>query len=472
MGSRLSAGGFLTMMNSTFKKMLIFALAFSLGSLLCSSLIIGFLLEKKIYDRTQDTLVTKAVDLHEEVELFLNGEISKETLKQTILLLQERDHIQVSIMTAGRESLFVEKNAAVQKWIGEVLEQTSNFAEVIFYKNNEIKMFIVGVPIVIENENKGAIFLYTPMKEAEGLVQEINQMIGLAVLLLLLPIIFISFFLSKKITSPIVSMSDTVRSISKGNFEKKVQLKGKDELASLGEAINSMADRLAIIEQSRRRFIGEISHELRTPLTTIRSTLQGISDEILSVEEEEELIQISINEIKRISQLIDDLADLSALEEKAVILYKEKTSITELVEACILQLSLQAKQKEIIIEKEVEAAILANVDVDRLKQVCINLLENAIKHSSLRSTVKIKLLTANDFIVINFENSGDEIPSHILPFLFDRFYKTDQSRSQKGNGLGLTIAKKIVELHDGDLSVQSNEDKIRFTVKIPQNQYL
>jgi signal transduction histidine kinase len=470
MGSRLSAGGFLFMMNSMFKKMLVFALAFSLGSLLCSSLIIGFLLEKKIYDRTQDTLVIKATDLHEEVELFLNGDISKETLKQTILLLQERDHIQVSIMTAERQALFVEKNAAVQKWIGDVLDQKSNFAEVTFYKNNEINMFIVGVPILIENENKGAIFLYTPMKEAEGLVQDINQMIGLAVVLLLLPIIFISFLLSKKITAPIVSMSETVRSISKGNFDKKVQLKGKDELTSLGEAINSMADRLAIIEQSRKRFIGEISHELRTPLTTIRSTLQGIADEILSVEEEEELIQISINEIKRISQLIDDLADLSALEEKAVILYKQKTSITELVEACILQLSLQAKQKEIVIEKEVEAAILARVDVDRLKQVCINLLENAIKHSRIGAIVKINLKTENSFIVINFENSGDEIPSHILPFLFDRFYKTDQSRSQKGNGLGLTIAKKIVELHDGDINVESHEGKIRFIVKIPQNQ--
>jgi signal transduction histidine kinase len=457
-------------MNSTFKKMLIFAIAFSLGSLLCSSLIIGFLLEKKIYDRTQDTLMTKAVDLNKEVELFLNARISKESLKQTILLLQERDNIQVSIMTAEKDSLFVEENAAVQSWIGEVLEQKSNFAEVTFYKNNEINMFIVGVPILIENENKGAIFLYTPMKEAEGLVQDINQMIGLAVVLLLLPIIFISFFLSKKITAPIVSMSETVRSISKGNFDKKVQLKGKDELASLGEAINSMADRLAIIEQSRKRFIGEISHELRTPLTTIRSTLQGIADEILSVEEEEELIQISINEIKRISQLIDDLADLSALEEKAVILYKQKTSLTELVEACILQLSLQAKQKGIVIEKEVEATVLANVDIDRMKQVCINLLENAIKHSSLGSIVKINLKTENAFIVINFENSGDEIPSHILPFLFDRFYKTDQSRSQKGNGLGLTIAKKIVELHDGEISVQSNEGKIRFTVKIPQNQ--
>jgi signal transduction histidine kinase len=458
------------MMNSTFKKMLVFALAFSLGSLLCSSLIIGFLLEKKIYDRTQDTLLTEAVDLNKEVELFLNGEISKESLKQTILLLQERDHIQVSIMTAEKEGLFVEKNAEVQKWIGEVLDQKANFAEVTFYKNNEINMFIVGVPILIENENRGAIFLYTPMKEAEGLVQEINQMIGLAVVLLLLPIIFISFFLSKKITSPIVLMNETVRSISKGNFDKQVHLKGKDELASLGASINSMADRLAIIEQSRKRFIGEISHELRTPLTTIRSTLQGISDEILSVEEEEELIQISINEIKRISQLIDDLADLSALEEKAVILYKQKTSITELVEACILQLSLQAKQKEIVIEKEVEASVLANVDIDRMKQVCINLLENAIKHSSLGAIVKINLKIENLFFVINVENSGDEIPSHILPFLFDRFYKTDQSRSQKGNGLGLTIAKKIVELHDGDITVQSHEGKIRFTVKIPLNQ--
>jgi signal transduction histidine kinase len=457
------------MMNSIFKKMLVLALAFSLGSLLCSSVIIGFLLEKKIYDRTQDTLVTKAVGLHEEVELFLAGEIRKEDLKQAILLLEERDHIQVSIMTAGRDALFVEENAAVQKWIGDVLDQKSQFAEVTFYKNNEIKMFIVGVPILIEKENKGAIFLYTPMKEAEGLVQEINQMIGLAILLLLLPIIFVSFFLSKKIASPIVSMSETVRSISKGNFEKQVHLQGKDELVSLGEAINSMADRLAIIEQSRKRFIGEISHELRTPLTTIRSTLQGISDEILSAEEEEELIQISINEIKRISQLIDDLTDLSALEEKAVILYKEKTSITELVEACIVQLSLQAKQKDIVIEKEVETAVLANVDVDRLKQVCINLLENAIKHSDNRSTIKMSLMTENLFFVIKFENSGDDIPSHILPFLFDRFYKTDQSRSQKGNGLGLTIAKKIIELHDGDISVQSIEGKISFIVKIPQN---
>lgn len=468
MGCWLSAGGILLMMNSTFKKMLVFALAFSLGSLLCSSLIIGFLLEKKIYDRTQDTLVTKAGELNKEVELFLKGKISKETLKETILLLQERDHIQVSIMTAGRDSLFVEENAAVKSWIGDVLNQKAHFAEVIFYKNDEIKMFIVGVPILVENENKGAIFLYTPMKEAEGLVQEINQMIGLAVLLLLLPIVLISFFLSKKITSPIVSMSETVRNISKGNFEKQVQLKGKDEFASLGAAINSMAERLAIIEQSRKRFIGEISHELRTPLTTIRSTLQGISDEILTVEEEEELIQISINEIKRISQLIDDLADLSALEEKAVILYKQTTSITDLVEACILQLSLQAKQKGIFIEKEIEADVLANVDIDRMRQVCINLLENAIKHSSPMATVKINLIQENDFIIINFENSGDEIPSHILPFLFDRFFKTDQSRTQKGNGLGLTIAKKIVELHDGDISVQSNEGKIRFTVKIPQ----
>jgi signal transduction histidine kinase len=469
MGSRLSAGGYRNMMNTTFKKMIVFALAFSLGSLLCSSLIIGFLLEKKIYDRTLDSLVTKAFDLNKEVELFLNGEISKESLKQTILLIQERDQIQVSIMTAEREALFVEENAAVQKWIGEVLEQKSNFAEVTLYKNNEINMFIVGVPILIKSENKGAIFLYTPMKEAEGLVQEINQMRGVAILLLLLPIIGISFFLSKKITAPIVSMNETVRSISKGNFEKQVQIKGKDELASLGAAINSMADRLSIIEQSRKRFIGEISHELRTPLTTIRSTLQAIADDILSVEEEEELIQISINEIKRISQLIDDLADLSALEEKAVILYKEKTSMTELVEACILQLSLQAKQKEIVIGKEIEAGIIALVDIDRMKQVCINLLENAIKHSSIGSSVNINLKMENEFIIIKFVNSGEEIPSPILPFLFDRFYKTDQSRSQKGNGLGLTIAKKIVELHEGDLSVQSSEGTIRFTVKIPKN---
>lgn len=455
------------MINSIFKKMLSLALLFSLGSLLCSSLLIGFLLEKQIYQRTKETLVTKAEDLNEEVKRFLDGELSKEELRQLILTLRKQDQIRVSIMTTGRESLFPDENKDLQNWIDDILQQESQVAEVSFYKYKEINRFIVGVPILVKNENRGAIFLTTPMKEAEKLVQGINQIIALSVLLLLLPIVFISFFLSKKITTPIVSMSETVRHISKGNFDRQVSLKGRDEFVSLGDAINSMADRLAEIEQSRKRFIGEISHELRTPLTTIRSTLQGISDEILSPAEEEELIQLSIGEIKRISQLIDDLTDLSALEEKAVTLYKEATSVDQLLEVCITQLSLQAKEKEIVFIKYIERDIIASLDVDRMKQVLINLLDNAIKHSYMGSPIEIHLSLHHDDIVIKIENSGDEIPSHLLPLLFDRFYKTDQSRSQKGNGLGLTISKKIIDLHNGDIVVESKDGKISFIVKLP-----
>jgi signal transduction histidine kinase len=455
------------MMNSIFKKMLVWALAFSLGSLICSSFLIGFLLEKQIYDRTEKTLVSKAMGLHEEVTRFLEGEIETDQIKQSILELKKQENIQVSIMTEERKSLLLEENEEVQNWIQDVLEQKSEMAETTFYKNEKMNMFIVGVPILVENKNRGAIFLYTPMKEAEGLIQEINKIIAFSVLLLFVPIVIVSFLLSKKTVAPIVSMSHTVESISKGHFEKQVALKGEDELVALGKAINSMADQLAVIEQSRKRFIGEISHELRTPLTTIRSTFQGISDDIFSPEEQKEFIELSINEIKRISQLIDDLTDLSALEEKAVILYKKETNIAELLENCILQLSILAKEKEIVLEKEMDNTTLALVDMDRLKQVMINLLDNSIKHSNRGSKVKIHLTKSEDGFAIIVENEGEHIPLERLPYLFDRFYKTDPSRSQKGNGLGLTIAKKIVELHHGEIAAESSDGHVRFIVKIP-----
>lgn len=455
------------MMNSIFKKMLVSAIAFSIGSLLCSTFIIGFLLEKQIYNRTLTTLESKALDLHEEVKRFLNGEIGTDEIKDTIVTLHEQENIQVSIMTKEKEALFTNENADVQKWIGEVLEKDAEFVNITFHKNKQIHMFIVSVPILVENENKGAIFLYTPMEEAEELMLDINKIIAFSVLLLIGPIVLICWLLSKKLVSPIVSMSETVTKISKGDFEHKLTLKGRDEIVALGESINSMAERLAVIEQSRKRFIGEISHELRTPLTTIRSTIQGISDGIFSADEEEEFIRISVNEIKRISKLIDDLTDLSALEEKAVILQKEKTSITELLDTCILSLTMQAKEKEIVIEKMSKKNIYARVDVDRMKQVLLNLIDNAIKHSYHQSKIKITLTKNTDSIGIHMENSGEPIPSDVLPHLFDRFFKTDQSRSQKGNGLGLTIAKKIVELHHGRISVQARKSNIEFTVNIP-----
>ncbi|MHC0037588.1 sensor histidine kinase [Pseudoneobacillus sp. C159] len=414
--------------------------------------------------------MTKASELHQEVERFLDGELAKDELKRMIISLQERDHIQISIVTKGREPLFLTGNTKIQKWTERVLNEKTKFKGMTFHKNEELQMFIVAVPLLLKSENRGAIFLYTSVKEAEGLVGDINRNIALSVVLLLVPIVIISFYLSKKFTRPILSMNETVASISRGNFEEKVVHSGKDELGALGAAINSMADRLAVVEQSRRRFIGEISHELRTPMTTIRSTLQGVSDRIFDEEQQDELIEISIKEIGRISQLIDDLTDLSALEEKVVILHKQETSIDDLLEDCLLQLSLQAKAKGIFFVKNFLMATWAEVDRDRMKQVLINLLDNAIKYAPADSVVKVDMEQLQGFAVVKVENEAPNFPSESLSYLFDRFYKTDVSRSQKGNGLGLSIAKEIVELHEGELNAQLDEDegKIRFTVKLPE----
>ncbi|MFD2445323.1 ATP-binding protein [Bacillus sp. CGMCC 1.16607] len=454
------------MINSIFKKMLLLSLSISVGSLFCLSLLIGFLLEKQIYDRTRTTLESEAMNLNDDVIKFLDGEMEIEQLKETILKLKKQENIQVSIVTEQRKSLFANGDSKVQKWIDDVLEKKSGIEELTFHRNEQSKMFIVGIPILLHHENKGAIFLYTPMQEAEGLVHEINNIILLSVLLLIIPIVIVSFILAKRMVAPIVTMSETVKHISEGHFEEQIVLKGRDELVTLGDSINHMANKLAKIEQSRRRFIGEISHELRTPLTTIRTTMQGITDQIFSEVEEIEFLNLSIQEIKRISKLLDDLIDLSALEEKAVVLHKDSILITELLENSILQLSLQAKDKEIVFIKDMEKDVYALVDIDRMKQVFINLLDNAIKYSYRGSHIEIKVIKIGHKIRITIINRGNIIPSNQLPYLFDRFYKTDKSRNEKGNGLGLTICKQIVDLHKGSISVIPLEDKVCFIVEL------
>jgi signal transduction histidine kinase len=250
-----------------------------------------------------------------------------------------------------------------------------------------------------------------------------------------------------------------------GHFDERVSVQTKDELGSLGRSINDMAQKLSTIEKKRTQFISEISHELRTPLTTIRTTLQGISEGIVDVKEDYELISISAEETKRLGTLIDELLDLSSFEEKSVILSPETLSLTDLLEKCLLLFKTKANEKSITLRAQLENDISVYGDRDRLQQVIINLLDNALKHSASHSLVDIHLFKSRHYTQVDFTNYGAPIPKEELPYIFERFYKIDKSRTKKGSGLGLTISKQIVELHKGSLTVQSDVQKTIFTLK-------
>ncbi|WP_164985315.1 cell wall metabolism sensor histidine kinase WalK [Ammoniphilus sp. CFH 90114] len=454
------------MFNTIFRKMLIFSLLISVGSLACTSLFISYLLEKRVYETTRDRLAEKAEELNEVSQQFLEGKMNREAFRDNIVRLEQNEDIQVSILLKDRKPLFVRENPQIQKWLRQVTDKNLALTQVTFTMHKDLDMFIAGVPLIVQDQIIGAIFLHQPVQEIEGWIAEINKIIAVSVLVLFIPLLVVSYFLSKRFAAPITSMSKTVKSISQGDFTKRVEVKGQDELVSLGFLLNNLTDKIAVVEESRRKFIGEISHELRTPLTTIRTTLQGILDGVIDPHDNQELLDISIEEIVRLNKLVDDLIDLSAFDERVVQLQKNDVSLTDLLSASIKQFELKAAEKNIIVEKWLEPRVFAFVDENRLKQVFANLLDNAIKHSKEGSKVTVGLSTKGKKSVIEFTNYGREIAEQDLHQIFDRFYKADKSRSEKGSGLGLTITQHIVTLHGGLIDVVSNKERTTFRVEL------
>ncbi|TXK83895.1 cell wall metabolism sensor histidine kinase WalK [Paenibacillus sp. N3.4] len=190
-------------------------------------------------------------------------------------------------------------------------------------------------------------------------------------------------------------------------------------------------------------------------MTTIRASLQGITDGIVDPQDAREFIQVSLDETLRLSSLVDDLMELSSFEEKQVKLILQNVDVPELVGLVVTQLKMKAKAKQIELSVEIEGPYTVYADADRLRQVLINLLDNAINHIPEGSIAGIRVKKIKSEHWIEVWDNGPGIAPEKVQHLFDRFYKADESRNRSGAGLGLTISKHIVEALGGSLRVES-----------------
>ena len=271
----------------------------------------------------------------------------------------------------------------------------------------------------------------------------------------------------RRMFTPLDELFQASERVANGDYSVRVQEKGPPEVHSLMRSFNSMAERLQANDQQRRNMLADISHELRTPITVIQGNVEGMLDGVYPADEAR--LKSIIEETQILSRLVDDLRTLALAESGALRLKYEPTNLVELVRDAVSGFEAQAKEKDIRIELSLVEAEEANIDPQRIREVLTNLLSNALRYTPRGGEIKVRLTDVGSGVerraTISIKDSGPGIEPDVLPHVFERFYKSSDSG---GMGLGLSIAKYLVEAHNGKIWAESDAGNgTKITISFP-----
>ena len=386
------------------------------------------------------------------------GEIvTSRTLPRSFLNKISRDGVVSTSDTADdyfHDSVYLYATAMTTKVIKEAKDMTSI----------PVDPSIEGVPIEYEEKFLGAIICYDlGNAENDKMMSDMMMAIFTTILWITLVSLIAIYGISYYTMKPLREIGRAAKSFSRGKFDVRVRVRGNDELAELADSFNKMAIAIESKDEMQKNFLSNVSHDLKTPMTTIAGFVDGILDGAIPPEKQDYYLDIIKNEVKRLSRLVTSLLDISRLQSGERKFDFKEFNLSELVRQTVLSFEKTLEEKKLDVEFDMDDFdMMAYGDSDAIHQVVYNLCHNALKFSNDGAKYKVSLKYQDEnTMVFKMYNEGIGIPAEDLPFVFDRFFKSDKSRGldKTGTGLGLFIAKTIVDAHGQSIKAESEFGK-------------
>ncbi len=340
-------------------------------------------------------------------------------------------------------------------------------------KNDDVEIS-TGYPILANGHKVGTVYVRDTGNESLRVVEKrvlhsMTVVTILGVVLSSFAALLLGIWWSRRLTEPLRVLLRAIKKIVRGDETVRVDLKSHDEFGVVGLAFNQMTERLLQTELSRRHLVADVAHELRTPLTIMQGQLELIQQGVIKANETVTLSML--DEVMRLSRLVEDLRQLSLAEIGALPLEKTDSDIVQLIERILDNFSIEAEERHITLQMQSEdKEAVAEIDSNRITQVFVNLLGNALGHTPDGGKVQVLIHSQVNQIEITVEDTGTGIAKEHIPHIFDRFYRVteDRSRETGGMGIGLAIAKEYVEAHHGKIQVESEVGiGTKFIVELP-----
>lgn len=372
-----------------------------------------------------------------------------------------------------REYTYKDLPPDAEKVVKEGFEGNTTFGEG-FSKLLRVPTLTVGAPVYDENhEIIGVVLLHSPIEGIHDASKQGIYILSISMLIALLLSVLLSIVLSVSFTRPLNKMKQTAGLLAEGNYQARTNVDKHDEIGALAQMLDVLGEKLyesslesQKLEQLRKAFIANISHELRTPVTVIRGSLEALSDQVVTEPEEvKKYYKEMLSESIFLQRLINDLLDLSRLQNIDFKIEKDTINFCEVIDEVVRVGQKLVKEKEVTLHTELDTNLFVIMgDYGRLRQLLMILVDNAIKFSDKNTTVSILLKDK----VLTIRNYGMRIAPEHLPYIFERFYKTPHEENKNGTGLGLAIARQIAERHQIQIVVCSDENgKTEFSLNFP-----
>jgi heavy metal sensor kinase len=340
----------------------------------------------------------------------------------------------------------------------------------IHFEGEEHPIRVITYPNIKFNRVTNIIQIGSSMENVEVTLDRFMLILFLLVPFALLVISFSGWFMASKALEPVDRITRSARKITAENLSQRIKpTEADDEIGRLVDTINDMISRLEISFNQVLQFSADVSHELRTPLTILKGGAEVILKQKRSLEEYEDLIVSSLEEINRMQRIVEGLLMLSRADMGESSITKERVDLNKILEALRVQAEMLAMEKNIAIDLELKSVIVLKADEIKIRQLLLNIISNAIKYSNSNSEIRIRAYEEAGYAVISVRDFGIGITEKDIPYLFNRFFRVDKGRSREegGTGLGLSICKWIAKEHGGDIYVESELGKgSTFTVKL------